>query len=269
MRSEFNFYSFDNTKLNMVSDSVAKPKGIVIIIHGLCEHLGRYEYIANKLNEAGYSTYRYDHRGHGCSEGKRTFFSTYTEISDDLNAVVNFVKRENPDSKLFILGHSMGGHASACFGTRYPGKVNGIILTGALIRQNNAPDGSFPIRLPDDYYLENKFTEVICSDSEVRKKYLNDPLVEKKIAVGLLNRCWEGVQFLKENGKAFKDPVLVLHGCCDTIVSEKDSRDFFGDISSEDKTLKIYPCLFHEILNEPCKDKIIAEIVFWLDEHEK
>jgi len=267
MRSKIEFNSFDHTKLHMIKDEAAEQQNIVILVHGLGEHLGRYEYVAKKLNEAGYTTYRYDLRGHGLSEGKRTYFKSYTDISDDLNAVFEFVKENNPGSKIFILGHSMGGHATACFGTRFPGKADGLILAGALTRQNNESTGPFPIPLPDDQYLENTFEEGICSDPEVKVAYINDPLVEKTISVGLLNRCWEGVQFLKKNAQEFRDPVLVLHGCCDGIVSEKDSRDFYGDISSEDKTLKIYAHLFHEILNEPCKDDIINEIEVWLDLH--
>lgn len=264
---EKEFYSFDGTKLYMVKDEVEFPKAVAIIVHGLCEHLGRYDYLSNKLNEAGIMTYRFDHRGHGRSEGKRTFYSKYTEISDDVNAVVEMVKSENQGLKIFVIGHSMGGHASASFATRFPGKVNGIVLAGALTRGNNKSIGPFPIPAPDDEYVVNGFAEGVCSDPEIGRIYKNDPLVEKKISIGLLNRIAEGVEFLKEKAGDFSDPVFILHGACDGIVSEKDSRELYGDISSKDKTLKIYAKLFHEILNEPCKDEIIDEIVDWLQKH--
>lgn len=267
MKTELVFSSFDQTMLYMVKQNQVKPKGIVIIVHGLCEYSGRYDYVASKLFDAGYSVYRYDHRGHGRSAGKRTFFNSYLDISDDLNVVVDIVKEENPGKKIFIIGHSMGGHATACFGTRFPGKVDGLILAGALTRQSKDPAGAYPLNLPDDLYLENEFEEGICSDPEIGELYKNDPLVEKSISVGLLNRCWEGVQFLKKNAQDFTDPVLVLHGCCDGIISEQDSRDFYGEIASEDKTLKIYAYLFHEILNEPCKDEILKEVITWLNAH--
>ena len=60
---------------------------------------------------------------------------------------------------------------------------------------------------------------------------------------------------------------MMLHGCKDGIVSERDSREMYGEISSEDKTLKIYAGLCHELLNEPCKDEIIDEILLWLNRH--
>lgn len=71
MREEMDFYSYDKTRLFMVKNYVNEPKGVVVIVHGLCEHLGRYEYLAGKLNEAGYSVCRFDHRGHGKSDGKK------------------------------------------------------------------------------------------------------------------------------------------------------------------------------------------------------
>lgn len=264
MGKEMDFHSFDGTKLYMVKDCVDHPKGVIVIVHGLCEHLGRYEYVTGKLNQEGYSVYRFDHRGHGKSDGKRVYYSSWTEISDDVNAVVELAREENPGTKLFVLGHSMGGYATTCFATRFPGKADGIILSGALTRYNTPCAGPLPIDAPEDTYLPNALGGGVCSDPAVVEAYGKDPLVEKEISVGLLNSIWQGVLWLKENAGQFTDPVLMLHGCCDGLVSNQDSRELYGDISSEDKGLIIYPWLFHEILNEPCKDEVIADILNWL-----
>jgi lysophospholipase len=83
----------------------------------------------------------------------------------------------------------------------------------------------------------------------------------------LINEIYKAVQFLKENPQNFVDPVLILHGANDGLVSYKDSLAFFDEIASQDKGLQIYPKLFHEILNEPTKDEVIADIVLWLNKH--
>jgi len=264
MREEMDFYSFDKTRLYMVKDYVDQPKGVIVIVHGLCEHLGRYEYLAGKLNEAGYSVCRFDHRGHGRSDGKKVYYNCWTQISDDVNAVVDMVKAENEGKKLFVLGHSMGGYASTCFASRFPGKADGIILSGALTRYHTECAGPLPIDAPDDTYSPNALGSGVCSDPAVVEAYEKDPLVEKEISVGLLNSIGEGVNWLKENPDKFIDPVLMLHGCCDGLVSNQDSRELFGEIASEDKGLIIYPNLFHEIFNEPCKDEVIADVLLWL-----
>ena len=266
METEKMISSYDGTRLFFRKDVPDAPRAVVVVVHGLCEHLGRYEHLTRELNAAGFGVYRFDHRGHGRSEGKRVYYGDFNEIVDDVNFVVGLALEENPGLPVFVLGHSMGGYAAALYGTKYPGKVRGIILSGALTRYNTHLAGDLPIAAPPDTYLPNQLGDGVCSDPAVIKAYVEDPLVEKQISVSLLNTLYDGVQWLKGNARAFTDPVLILHGCCDGLVSEKDSRELFGDIASADKTLKIYAHLFHEILNEPCKDKIIAGIVDWIDE---
>ena len=62
MRKEFTFHTSDGTGLYMVQDVTAPPKAAVVIVHGLCEHLGRYEYLTERLNEHNLMVYRFDHR---------------------------------------------------------------------------------------------------------------------------------------------------------------------------------------------------------------
>lgn len=265
MTNEFFVSSFDQTQLYAKKDIPANPKAIVLIVHGLCEHQGRYEYLTGKLFESGYGIYRFDHRGHGQSEGKKVFYNDFNELIDDVNEMADFAKKENPLLPLFILGHSMGGFAVANFGIKYPGKVNGFIMSGALTRNNIGLASDLPKDLPVDTYFPNELGGGVCSDPAVVEAYALDPYVEKQISAGLFYEVFKGVEWCKENSSKFTDPVLMLHGCNDGLVSEKDSRDFFGDISSADKSLKIYSCLFHEIFNEPVKDVVIAEAIGWLN----
>ena len=63
------FASFDSTQLYLNKEAVDQAKAAAVIVHGLCEHQGRYDYFAELFHQAGISTYRFDHRGHGRSEG--------------------------------------------------------------------------------------------------------------------------------------------------------------------------------------------------------
>lgn len=263
--SETFFQSFDGTKLFVKKSMPDSYKAVIVVVHGLCEHLGRYDYLAKRLNECGFGIYRFDHRGHGKSEGPRVFFNNFNELIDDVNEIVELAKKENPFLPIFVIGHSMGGFAVTSFGTKYPGKVNGFVTSGALTRNNAQAGANLPKDLPVDFYFPNELSAGVCSDPVVVEAYSNDPLVEKQISAGLFFELFKGIDWLKENSHNFTDPVFVLHGCLDGIVSEKDSRDFFGDIASSDKSLKIYAHLFHEIFNEPCKDDIIKEVIAWLD----
>ncbi len=263
MDKETYIQSFDGTRLFLKTDAPAAPKAIIVIVHGLCEHLGRYAYITQKLTDQNFGVYRFDHRGHGKSEGKPVFYNDFNEMIDDVNVVVELAKVENPALPVFLIGHSMGGFAVTTFGMKYPNKVKGIVASGALTRFNRA----FPIPpdLPVDAYFPNELAEGVCSDPAVVEAYINDPLVAKQVSFGLFYCLFAGVDWNKQNSARFVDPVLLLHGCNDGLVSEKDSREFFGDIASRDKTLKIYAFLFHEIFNEPSKDEVIGDVISWLE----
>lgn len=266
MSREFYSETFDGIELYGKADAPEQPRGVVVIVHGLCEHQGRYDYVTQYLKEQGFKMYRFDHRGHGRSKGQKVYYESRKVIVEDVNLFVDLAQKENPDLPVYVLGHSMGGYAAASFGTEYPGKVQGIILSGAWTRDNNGIAKAVPDGLDPLTYLDNELGDGVCSDKAVIEAYVNDPLVEKKISVGLLYTSREGHVWLKENAERFTDPVLILHGANDALVDEKDSREFFGEIKSADKTLIIYSSLFHEILNEPCRDKILNHITEWLNE---
>ena len=265
MKTERQFQTFDGETLYLVKDTVTRPRAVMVIVHGLCEHQGRYDYVTARLNAQQIDVYRFDHRGHGRSDGKRVYYDKWTEISDDVNAVVELAIAENPGKQVFVLGHSMGGYAVACFATRYPGKAAGIVLSGALTRYNNQLMGELPLPLPADTYVPNALGDGVCSDPAVGEAYVADPYVEKEISVGLMNSLSEGVAFLKAHPADFVDPVLILHGLNDGLVSNQDSRELLGEIASTDKSLRIYSGMCHEIFNEFDKDEPIGDMLAWLN----
>lgn len=264
MATETYFSSFDGTRLFLKMDVPDAPKAIVVLVHGLCEHLGRYDYMTQKLTDHKIGVYRFDHRGHGKSEGKPVFYKDFNEMIDDVHTVVERAKAENPGLPLFLIGHSMGGLAVTTFGMKYPGQVNGIVASGAVTRFNNA--FAIPPDQPVDAYFPNELAAGVCSDPAVVEAYVNDPLVAKEISFGLFYNLFAAVEWNKAHSGEFVDPVLLLHGANDGLVNEKDSRDLFGDIAAEDKTLKIYAFLYHEIFNEPSKDEVIGDAVAWIEQ---
>lgn len=257
----------DHLKLYLQIDPVEDAKAVVVVVHGLCEHCGRYDHVTERLNDAGYSVYRFDHRGHGRSEGKKVYYDSWEQNSNDLYEVVKVAKAENPGKKLFVIGHSMGGYATTCFGTRFPQEADGIILSGALTRYNTQCAGPLPLDLPFDTYVPNALGEGVCSDPEVTKAYNVDPLVSQEMSIGLLNSIYAGVDYLKTHAQDFIAPMLILHGCNDGIVSPNDSMELFQEIGSADKSLRIYAHLFHEIFNEPIKGEILDDVILWPGKH--
>lgn len=213
MVQEYMFESFDGTELYGKTDSVADPRGVVVIVHGLCEHQGRYDYLTMRLNAQGYSVYRFDHRGHGRSKGTKVFYSAFDEIAKDIDVVVDRAIAENPESPLFIVGHSMGGYGAALYGHLHPGKVDGYVLSGAWTRDNKGlGTGAVEADAPDSAYMPNELGDGVCSDPSVGEAYMADPYVIKEMSFGLFRALHKGHAWMRENASRFVDPVLILHG---------------------------------------------------------
>jgi len=107
MKDEKMVASFDGTELRLRKDLVPEPKALIVIAHGLCEHLNRYDHFTERLNEQGYSVYRFDQRGHGKSKGDKVFFGSFNEMPDDTNVIIDMAREESEGKKVFLFGHSL------------------------------------------------------------------------------------------------------------------------------------------------------------------
>ena len=263
--SESIITSFDGTKLFCKKETAPDNKAVVVIVHGLCEHQGRYDYFAEKLHAAGIGTYRFDHRGHGRSEGEDTFYTDFNELLDDTNVFVDMAIRENPDIPVFLLGHSMGGFTVSLYGVKYPDKgLRGIITSGALVKDNGNLIKGVPKGMDVHTKLPNELGSGVCSVPEVVDWYGKDPYNRKTFTAGLCYAVCDGLDWFADKMGNFNYPVLMTHGEKDGLVAVQDTYDFFAAAASKDKQMKIYGGLFHEILNEYCRDEVIDDMIRWM-----
>jgi acylglycerol lipase len=260
--------SFDGIELYYAKDIPENPRAIIVIVHGVSEHLGRYEYLKDKLNSFGYGVYRFDNRGHGKSGGERGDILDFNELIEDADTIVNISKGENMDLPIFMLGHSMGGFITAAYGVKYPGKVNGQILSGAATNKMPFSLTLKSIKFP--YILKGKvpnlLSKLICRDPEVVKKYEDDPLVLKETTLRFNTQfVYKGISWLIKSMPSYVYPCLILHGSDDRIVPKRCSQSFYDAIASKDKTLKFYEGFYHEIFSEKEKDTVIEDVHEWIE----
>ena len=247
---------------------VDNEKGRVFIVHGICEHSGRYEYLAKELNKANYSVITYDLRGHGKSDGKRGYVESFFDHVDDLSDVID--SYQNKTGKQFLLGHSMGGLIGHLYMIREP-KVDGYIASGAPTDYLKRVK---PLRLIGYKWfgflnIKNTFgNNTLTHDEVIEKYYQTDPLNLKKYSIRLGGEMFVGgVKHLNKHLYRNEKPILILHGGLDSIVPVEHSRRIEGLLSTKDKQLIIYENNFHEIFNELNKDDVITDCVRWLDAH--
>lgn len=249
-------------------------KGVVIITHGIAEHSGRYEHVAQSLVEGGYTVVAFDLRGHGKSSGKRNYINSFQDHLNDLATVIIRTKASYSDLPIFLFGHSMGGGIVALFAIERHPDVKGLLLSGPSVKVSDdiSPllqkiSGILSILVPKLPAIKLDSSD-ISKDPEVVKAYDNDPLNYRG---GILART--GSEILKSTktitaqSSNISLPILIMHGTADKLADVSGSKMLYKNISSKDKTLKLYDGLYHEILNEPEQDQVKTDMLEWLDAH--
>jgi len=248
------------------------PRGVVILSHGLGEHARRYDHVAQRFGEAGLITYALDHRGHGRSGGKRVMVRNITEYTGDFGALVNTATAENPGLKRIVLGHSMGGGIVFSYGVDHPDDYDLMVLSGPAVA---AQTGVSPVKaflgkavgsLLPNLPIEDLDDNAVSRDPDVVTAYRNDPLVyHGKIPAGIGKALLLVGETMPQRARAITAPVLVVHGGEDSLVTPAGSERLVECVGSADVHLKIYPELYHEVFNEPERDRVLDDVTTWIE----
>jgi len=248
---------------------VDEPRAVLAIVHGLAEHSGRYAPVGYELAALGFGVHALDLRGHGRSEGPAAYVRSVAEYLDDVDRFLKHARR--PDRPLFVLGHSLGGTVVTlgCVTGRI--ETDGIILSGAAL-----PGGSKTPRvmgavvslaakvLPKTPTVRLD-AEAVSRDPEVVARYVADPLVYRgRLRAGFVGAFARALERIEQDAAMFDQTVLLMHGGTDTLVNPDASRGGAEHFASEDVTLNIYEGLFHEVLNEPEREQVTADMVQWM-----
>jgi len=265
------FRSRDGLLIYFREHLVPDAKAQVILVHGVAEHYGRYRDFERFLAERGYGLSMIDQRGHGQSEGKRVYTPAFDNYLDDQDLVVEHVKTHA--KKIFMVGHSLGGVVALRYvQTRQP-EFLGLATSGAALEATvQPPKPVFKVlervnKLYDATPVPGLVKpEQICRDPAIVERYKRDPLVTKymttQFGLVVLDACKDA---FAEAGK-IRIPALVMHGEGDSVAAPSGSREIHRQIASEDKQLRLYPKLYHEIFNEPERETVLADLTSWMDD---
>jgi acylglycerol lipase len=252
----------------------SKPKAIVLVVHGLAEHISRYGNLVSHLVSRGLAVYGLDHQGHGKSEGTRVFVKRFQVYLDDLETFYGIVRAENPGLKVFLLGHSMGGLIAAAYAVQHQQEFAGLIVSAPLLK---AGDSVSPSIISLAKILSSILPKMgvqaldsthLSRDTSVVKAYDSDPLVYRgKITARLGSELFAAMASLEQQIQTISLPLLIMQGSDDKLVSHEGSRLLFEKAGSKDKTIKIYDGFYHEIFNEPDRSRVFADLDAWLDTH--
>ncbi|KAL3500609.1 hypothetical protein ACH5RR_039702 [Cinchona calisaya] len=250
-------------------------KGILIVIHGLNEHSGRYADFARQLNSCNFGVYAMDWIGHGGSDGLHGYVPSLDHVVTDTGAFLEKIKRDNPGIPCFLFGHSTGG-AVVLKAASYPhieNMLEGIILTSPALRVKpahpivGAVAPLFSLVAPRYQFKgSHKRGIPVSRDPAALVAKYSDPLVytgPMRVRTG--HEILRISSYLMRNFKSVTVPFLVLHGTADRVTDPLASQDLYNEAASEFKDIKLYDDFLHDLLFEPEREEIAQDIIDWMD----
>ncbi|KAF5734594.1 monoglyceride lipase-like [Tripterygium wilfordii] len=250
-----------------------KIRGLVVLLHGLNEHSGRYSDFAKALNANGFKVYGMDWIGHGGSDGLHAYVHSLDYAVSDMKSFLEKVLAENPGLPCFCFGHSTGGAIilKAILDPKVEAHVAGVVLTSPAVGvQPSHP--IFTVLAPILSFLlpryqfgaANKKGMPVSRDPEALVSKYSDPLVYTgSIRVRTGYEILRISSFLQQNLWRLRVPFLVLHGTADTVTDPGASQKLYEEASSTDKTIKLFDGLLHDLLFEPEREEIMRDIIEW------
>ncbi|KAG8388141.1 hypothetical protein BUALT_Bualt02G0095000 [Buddleja alternifolia] len=249
-------------------------RGIVVLLHGLNEHSGRYSDFAKKLNANGFKVYGMDWIGHGGSDGLHAYVPSLDYAVNDMKMFLGKISAENSRLPCFCFGHSTGGAIvlKAVLDPKVQQLVAGVVLTSPAVGiQPSHPIFTvlapiFSFLLPRyQFTAANKMGTVVSRDPDALVAKYSDPLVfTGSIRVRTGYELIRITTYLQQNLREVTVPFFVLHGTDDSVTDPGASRKLYEEASSTDKTIKLCEGLLHDLLFEPEKEEIMESIIKWL-----
>lgn len=253
-----------------------KPKAVIALIHGLGEHSGRYEHVAQAMTDAGYVLASFDLRGHGKSTGVRGHFPSLDAVMQDIHDFFIFLSQRHPELPQFIYGHSLGGLLTLTYALKKKPKLKGVIATSSGLR---SPITEQKVKLlmvkvlgsllPKTLLPSGLETAGISQDQTVIDRYNRDPLVHDRVSLAFGKAGLEATNYVWSHAGEFSLPLLLMHGTGDRVTYSHGSADFSKLVAknNRDVTLKLWDGMYHELHNESVKGQVFEFMIDWLDRH--
>jgi acylglycerol lipase len=248
------------------------PIALVVIVHGLGDHIGRFGKLVQRLTAEGLACALYDQRGHGRSQGRRGHVERFMDWVDDLASFVHFSASMVPEGlPAFILGHSLGGLIGINYLLVHALPIDGMVAVAPALRPT--------VRVPAwkiKWYarLARFFPEVavangirfsdITNDPDAVAALAKDPLFHQRLTL------WGGLEILRnlerlhEYPHRIHVPMLVLTGSEDRVVDPRETERFFEQLASEDKQYRCYPGMYHDLFHDVGGGEVLDEIALWI-----
>ena len=246
-------------------------RGVVLFVHGLGEHAGRYDAVARRLNKWGFAARGYDQYGHGESGGVRGVLPSETRLTHDLGDVIESTRaRMDRNTPLILLGHSMGGLVAARFVSMHPHMADGLVLSSPALEAVLSPVQKFllatlPRIMPNLCVGNGLDTAFLSHNPAVVAAYRADPLVHDRISGRLARYIATMGPITVARAAQWVTPTLLMYAGDDRLVNPAGSRAFAAAAPAKVVKTRCFEGYYHEIFNEADPEPVFAELKAWLD----
>ena len=235
----------------------ARPRGLLIVAHGLGEHGGCYTHVAEVLGPSlDLDVLAFDFRGHGRSPGRRGSLQRFDELADDLRGALAWAEARMPDRPRVLLGHSYGGLvAMSTLAADGDAGLAGLVLSNPALKlagrvpRHKLLAAAFLRRYAPTLTLGTGIREEgMTRDPSMLALRASDTLRHSRICASIFYGMAETADRVASTADLIRLPTLMILGEADPLIDPSRSRTVFGQLGSPDKTLRIYPGMLHEPL---------------------
>jgi acylglycerol lipase len=270
--NESSFEGIGGLNIHMRSwQASGKPEAVMILIHGFNAHSGYMQWSGEQFAAKGLAVYALDLRGRGKSEGERFYVEEFSDYLGDVDKLVNIARAEHPGLPVYVLGHSAGGVIASSYVFEHQDEIAGLVC------ESFAFDVGLPhlvqlalqgiSHLTPHLHVFSLNNADFSRDPKAVETMNNDPLIAKESQPAeTASEMLKAAERLKENMPQFTAPVLILHGTNDKATRPAGSQYFYDNAGSTDKTLKLYPGHYHDLLNDVGKENVLSDIQSWLSQ---
>ena len=251
-------------------------RGVVVLIHGFAEHRRRYGHVAAHFNQHGYHVLAGDLRGHGESGGDRGYIERFGDYVDDVTAFIGEAQRAFPggaERAPVLVGHSMGGLVGLEYVLSHPKAARALAITSPFFGiKIKVPGWKRSLAMAASLMhprlkLPNQIDSSILShDAASCKAYAHDPLIFHTATARWFTEILATHADVRRRAPQLAVPMLLLQAGDDQLVDARAAQEVFDVLGCTDKQMKIYPSLYHEILNEVERDTVLTDLTDWLNQ---
>jgi lysophospholipase len=255
-----------------------EPAGVLLFVHGLAEHSGRYLNPVRHFVARGWSCFGFDYRSHGKSPGPRVHINSFDEFLADLSEGHRLARIRHPKQKVYLVGHSQGGLLSLIYAQQNPDNLAGVVVSSPFLGVHPESRPS-PVVMGASKFISRitpkmMFSKVanpayLSRDPEVEKDYVADPLVSNQVSARWATEVFSAQRTALAEAPLMTIPTLVMQAGDDRLVDPDATRTWVASAPADLVDYVEWEGYYHELFNEPVLERrmVFDKMESWLESH--